>query len=440
MLRFAFRHCAFSLLACGALSSLCFAADWPQFRGPTGQGISEAKQIPTAWSETENIAWKTAIPGKGWSSPVIAGEQIWLTYAIDTPATEEQKQEKLKANTGNQPLQVAGTVVMHAACVDLKTGKLLHDVELLTEKNPQWTHALNSFASPTPVLADGKLYCYFGAHGTACLDIKTQRVLWTNRELIINHENGPGSSPVLWQDRLIVHCDGSDVQYIAALDTNTGKLAWKTERTGEMNANPQLKKAYGTPLILPINGADVVVSPAADWLYGYDPATGKELWKINYGVLGFSIVPRPVAGHGHIYMSTTFMQSELLAIKLDGSSANPEISWRYKKGVPQMPSPLLVGNELYMVSDKGVATCLDAKSGELVWSERLGGNFSSSPLLVDGRIYVSNREGATYVFAPDREYKLLATNQLDGQIMASLAAVDGALIIRTDKALYKIGK
>ncbi|HTN75406.1 MAG TPA: PQQ-binding-like beta-propeller repeat protein, partial [Pirellulaceae bacterium] len=414
------------------------AAEWPQFRGPDGQGHSAAKQIPLEWSETKNVAWKTELPGKGWSSPVIAGEQIWMTYAIETPLTEEQKKDKLKGNTGNQPLQLAGSVSMHAVCVDRATGKLLHDVEVLVETNPQWVHALNSFASPTPVIADGKLFCYFGSHGTACLDMATQKVLWTNRELVIVHENGPGSSPVLWKNRLIVHCDGSDVQYIAALDTETGKLAWKTPRSGEMRSDPQLKKAYGTPILVPVNGQEVVVSPASDWLYGYDPETGRELWKVNYGVLGFSIVPRPVAGNGLVYMSTTFMQSELLAVKLDGSSANPEIAWRYKKGVPQMPSPLLVGDELYMVSDKGVGTCLDAKTGELLWSERLGGNFCSSPLFVDGRIYVSNREGATFVIKPGRKFELLATNQLDGQIMASPAVVDGALFIRTEKALYRI--
>jgi outer membrane protein assembly factor BamB len=183
-----------------------------------------------------------------------------------------------------------------------------------------------------------------------------------------------------------------------------------------------------------------VISPAADWLYAYDPNNGEEVWKANYGVLGFSIVPRPVAGHGMVYMCTSFMQSELLAFKVDGASANPEIAWRYKKGAPQMPSPLLVGSEIYMVSDKGVATCLDAKTGELVWTDRLGGNFSSSPLFVDGRIYVSNREGETFVLAPGKEFKLLAKNQLEGAIMASPAAVDGALFVRTDKAIYKIGK
>lgn len=421
-------------------SATLAAAEWPQFRGPNGQGHSTAKGLPSEWSETTNIVWKTALPGKGWSSPVIDGKQIWLTYAIDDPISEEAKRQKLKSNTGNQPLQLAGTVHMHALCVDRDSGKVFHDVEVLTEADPQWTHALNSFASPSPIIDDGKLYCHFGAHGTACLDTKSLKVLWTNNEIKIVHENGPGSSPVLYKDKLIFHCDGSDAQFIVALDAQTGKVAWKTDRSGAMKSDPQLKKAYGTPIILDIAGQATLISPASDWLYAYDPHSGKELWKVSYGVLGFSIVPRPVAGNGMVFMSTSFMQSELLAMKVDGTSANPAIEWRSKKGVPKMSSPLLVGEELYMVSDNGVATCLDAKTGDTLWSKRLGGNFCSSPLYADGRIYVGNREGETFVLAPGKEFILLATNKLDDTIMASPAAVDKAIYLRTEKSLYRIEK
>jgi outer membrane protein assembly factor BamB len=321
----------------------------------------------------------------------------------------------------------------------MQTGRIVHDIELMVENDPQWTHAINTFASPTPVYDDGRLYCHFGAHGTACLDTKSLEILWVNRDTKIMHENGPGSSPVLWNDRLIFHCDGSDVQYIAALDAASGKIAWRTERSGSMNANPQLKKAYGTPLVVEQGGRPVVVSPGADWLYGYDPATGKELWKTHYGVLGFSIVPRPIAGHGLVYMCTSFMNSELLAFKLDGSAGeNPPIAWRSKKSVPRMSSPLLVGTEIYMVSDNGIWTCCDALSGEVHHSERLGGDFASSPLYADGRIYVANRKGQTFVIQPGKEFELLATNQLDGEIMASPAAVGEALYVRSDKALYRI--
>jgi outer membrane protein assembly factor BamB len=428
------------LLVLLVLNGALHAAEWPQFRGPDGQGHSTAKNLPIEFGEGKNIAWRTELPGKGWSSPVIDGEQIWMTYAVDEPLSEEAKKEKLKKNTGNQPLQVVGTVRMHAICVNRTSGKIEHDVELLVEKDPQWTHALNSFASPTPVIEEGKLYCHFGAHGTACLNTKTREILWRNTETKIMHENGPGSSPVLFDDKLIFHCDGSDVQYIVALDARTGKIAWKKDRSGETNANPQLKKAYGTPIIAKIGGQNMVISPAADWLYAYDPANGEEIWKSPYGVLGFSIVPRPVSGHGMVYMSTSFMQSELLAFKVEGASANPEIVWRTKKSVPKMSSPLLVGDELYMFNDNGVVTCLDAKTGEALYSERLGGNIASSPLYADGRIYLGNQEGAVYVLEPGRKFKLLATNKLDGSIMASPAAVGEALFVRTEKSLYRIEK
>ncbi len=413
-------------------------AQWPQFRGPGGQGHAAAVGLPDQWSEDQNIAWKAPLPGRGWSSPVIAGNEIWLTTAVETPVSEAEKAERLKANTGNnQPLTVSGQLSLRALCVDRSTGRLLHDVELLTQERPQPTHDMNSFASPTPVLEDGRLYCHFGTHGTACLDTATQQVLWTNRELTLNHENGAGSSPVLVGDCLAFHCDGSDVQYIAALDKRTGRVAWKTPRSGKMNDNPQLKKAYGTPLVVEMDGRPQLLSPASDWLYAYDPATGRELWKLPYGVLGFSIVPRPVAGHGFLYMSTSFMQAQLLAVKFD-ADGGPSIAWRYTRQMPTMCSPLLVGDEIYLVSDKGIATCLDAHTGKLHWTERLPGNYAASPLLADGKIYISSREGETTILAPGRTFRRLGSGKLNGSILASPAAVESALYVRTDKALYRI--
>jgi outer membrane protein assembly factor BamB len=426
----------FACLCCFTLSvAAADKADWPQFRGPAGQGHAAAEQLPTTWSENKNVAWKCPLPGRGWSSPVIAGNEVWLTTAIDSPISAEEKAERLKGNTNSQPLIVSGKLSLRAQCVDRTSGKLLHDIELLVEPKPQGTHATNSFASPTPVIEVGKLYCHFGAYGTACLDTASHKVLWSNRDLVVEHENGPGSSPVIWGELVVFHCDGSDAQFIAALDKRTGKLKWKTDRSGAMNANPQLKKSYGTPLVIEVAGEQQLLSPASDWLYAYD-SSGRELWKIPYEKLGFSLAPRPVVGHGMAYLCTSFMQSELLAVALD--KGNPHVVWRYGRQVPQVPSPLLVGDEIYLVSDKGIATCLDAHTGEVHWTERVPGNYSSSPLFADGHIYCSSREGETTVLEPGKKFRVIGTGKLDGQIMASPAAVDRAIYLRTDKALYKL--
>jgi hypothetical protein len=424
----------------GFCASAPAAESWPQWRGMDGLGHAAATDLPMNWSESDNITWKTKVPGRGWSSPVVENGRIWLTTAIDKEASADSKKERLKANTGSQPLVVSESVSLRAVCFDLKSGKQLHNVEVMAQKDPQWIHTLNSYASPTPIIEDGKLYCHFGAYGTGCLDTRSLKVDWTNRDLRVMHENGPGSSPVLWGDHLIVHCDGSDKQFIAALNKKTGKLAWQTPRSGKMNSNPQLKKSYATPIVATIDGQDQVLSPAADWLYSYDPATGKELWKIAYGQLGFSNVPRPVIGNGMIYLSTGYMKAQMLAISVSskGGSPDPQIAWKFSKQVPTIPSPILVGKQLYFVSDKGIATCLDAMTGELLWAQRLGGNFAASPMFADGKLYFPSRTGDTFVIKPGAEFQLMATNTLKAGFMASPVAIDGALILRSENAIYRI--
>lgn len=420
-------------------ASLAVAAPtWLQFRGPNGSGIAEAKNMPTHWGEDKNIAWKTEIPGRGHSSPVIDGGQVWLTTAIDVPTPEADREERLKTNTGNQPLIVSDSVQFFAICIDRNSGKIVQNIELMREDKPQWVHELNSYATPSPILRDGKLFCHFGTFGNACVDTKNGKVLWTNRELRIMHENGPGSSPELWGNRLLLVCDGSDTQFVAGLDTDTGKVAWKTPRSGEMHDNPQLKKAYGTPLMIEHDGQPQLISPGANWLYSYDPATGRELWKLKYGLLGFSNVSRPVYADGMIYASTGFMRGELLAVRFE--DGQPTIAWRKKKGVGKSPSPLVVGKRLYLMGDKDIVTCLNAKTGDELWQARLSGKFSASPSLIGGHIHVTNTEGLTTVFADADAFTQVAQNQLDGNVMASPAAVDGALFMRSEKALYCITK
>lgn len=429
----------FSLTIVAACSVVFAEQNWPEWRGAGGQGIAEARDVPMEWSETKGVAWKTDLPGRGWSTPVIWGDEMWMTTAVEKAAKPEDAERRLKTNTGDQPLTVLESVSLRALCVARDSGRLLHDVELLNVKEPQWVHQLNSYASPSPVYEDGRLYAHFGTLGTACLDTKTQKLVWKNEDIHIMHENGPGSTPVLFEDKLIIHFDGSDQQFIAALDKNTGKLAWKTARTGKMNERDQLKKAYGTPLIVTMNDKPVVVSPAADWVYGYDPATGQELWKVPYGELGFSMSVRPVADGERIYFSTSFGKSKVIALKYAGVTT-PEIAWQNNKNAPKMSSPVVSGELLFCVDDGGIVSCVEAKTGELVYRERLGGKFSSSPILADGKLYFCSREGIVSVVQAGRQFKVLAQNTLDGQIMASPAASDGTLFIRTDKALYRIGK
>jgi outer membrane protein assembly factor BamB len=430
------------------LSSLCsistshafcdeIDAHWPQWRGPSAQGIATATQIPTQWSDTTNIRWKVKTIGRGYSSPVITGNQIWLTTAIETAASAEAAALRLKSNTGDQPLTLLDQAELKALCYERDSGKLLHEVSLLTVKDPQWVHKLNSYASPTPFLEGSKLYCHFGSYGTICLDIGTQKIDWVNTELSVMHENGPGGSPVVIENCVVFHMDGSDKQFIVALDKTTGKVAWKTDRSGEMHANPQLKKSYGTPVIVTINGKEQIVSAASNWLYSYNPSNGSELWKVPYGQLGFSLTPRPVVGNGHIYCVTGFGKGQILAIKY-ADVPSPEVSWRFARGTPTMPSPLLVDRHLYFISDNGVFTCLDAMTGEEKYRERLSGNFSSSLWYAAGKLFISNREGITYVLQPGDTFSLLAKNELPDAIFATPAAVGNSIYLRTEEHLYCI--
>ena len=416
------------------------AESWPQWRGPEANGHAGKAGYPSEWNKGKNVAWKSVLPGRGHSSPVHDGDTIWVTTAIETPASEAEKKERLKANKGLPTVTVLSKVSLRALRIDPKSGKVVKNVEIFGKKQPQWVHKLNSYASPTPVIEDGKVYFHFGAYGNACIDAKTGKILWKNddKALWVMHENGPGSSPLVWDDLMIFHLDGSDKQHVVALYKDSGKIAWKTKRSGELRENPQLQKSYSTPIVETFNGKPVLISCGADWVYGYDPRNGKELWKIKYGHLGFSNVARPITGHGMIYLSTCFMKAEILAFRYEGLKT-PELAWRLDRG-PKMPSPILVGNELYVVNDGGILTCVDALSGDLHWRERLDGEFSSSPTYAGGLLYFSDRNGVTTVIKPGKSLKVVGKNELDGTAhMASFAALGKSFLVRTEEALYRLG-
>ena len=399
------------------LQSTSAAVDhWPQFRGPRQQGHSDVTGLPVKWSETQNVRFKTLIPGEGWSSPVVWGDQVWMTTATD----------------GGHSLRVV--------CVGREDGKIVHDVEVFRLDALEPKNAFNSYASPTPVIEAGRVYVSFGSYGNACLDTATGKPVWKSQELKLDHKEGPGSSPILYKDLFILHCDGTDVQYVAALDKRTGKLAWKTDRTTDFgNKPPDLRKAYNVPLVISENGRDLIVSVGAYRVNCYDPEDGKDVW--SFATPGFSVVPRPVYADGVVYVCTGYGAPELWAVRTDGKGdvGKSHVLWKAKQGVPAKPSPLLIGSELYFVSDAGVARCVDAKTGQTLWQERLEGKYTASPVYADGHVYFFSEQGLTTVIRPDpKGAAIVAENELDGRFMASPAVADKALFLRTDKALYRI--
>ncbi len=425
------------------VSSAVSAAEWPQFRGLAGDGHAAAKDLPTAWSETSHLAWKTAIPGRGWSSPVVGDGMVWLTTAIEEEPTPEQaefiRKTKLAGNPMAKQMKIVAAISLRVIGLELSTGTIRQNAELFRVPDPSPVHTLNSYASPSPILDGDRLYCHFGTYGTACVDTTTGKPLW-KVNLPTEHSVGPGSSPLLYRDRLIIPCDGTESQSVVALNTADGKEAWRTPRPPMQGTTGDLHKAFCTPLLVTVGGRDQAVVVGAQWVVSYEPTTGKEIWRFRHGE-GFSNVPRPVAGDGVLYLSTGYMQANLVALKLDGQGDVTETHglWRVKKQVPTMPSPILVGNELYMITDQGVASCVDVKTGDIVWQERIEGNYSSSPLYADGKLYVSNREGKTTIFAPGKSYAEVATNTLEGAIMASPVALDGLLLLRSPTHLYRVG-
>ncbi|HEY1599118.1 MAG TPA: PQQ-binding-like beta-propeller repeat protein [Pirellulales bacterium] len=387
---------------------------WPQFRGPDGQGHADAVGLPVTWSDDENVTWKTAIAGRGWSSPVVDGDRIWLTTALDDGRS------------------------LHALCIDRASGRIVHDEHVFNIDEPAKINAKNSYASPTPVIEGDRVWVHFGTYGTACLDSRSGKILWTNNELKLDHKEGPGSSPILVGNLLVVNCDGMDVQYVVALDKRTGSIVWKAERSGRKNADPDLRKAYSTPLAIDVAGRKQIVSVGADRASAYDAATGAELWYVDFE--GFSNVPRPLFAGGLVILDTGYMKPQLWAIRPDGAGDVTEshIVWRVKNQVPANPSPVVVDQNLYMVSDQGVLTCLEVQTGKERFKSRLGGNFSASPISAAGNVYFFSEEGETTVTEASAELKEVARNRLPGRIMASPAVAGRAIYLRTDTHLYRI--
>jgi outer membrane protein assembly factor BamB len=387
------------------------AEDWPQFRGPTGQGLSGETGLPVEWSESQNVRWKTAVPGTGWSSPVVAGERVWLTTAVaDRSAT-----------------------TLRLLAFDAASGRQVVDAEVFRLPRRNLLNPKNSHASPTPIVEGDRVYVHFGADGTAALTTAGE-IVWRKR-FPYESQHGNGGSPTLYKDLLIFSCDGSDTAFVVALDKRTGSERWKTYRRAPAD------QAYSTPLVIRVGERDQLVSVGAYRTTAYDPETGREIWRVSYAD-GFSNVPRPVFANGLVYIATGFQEPSLLAVRPDGTGdvTRTHVAWTLRRSAPHTPSPLAVGDELYIVNDMGIATCLDGRTGETHWRERLGGNYSASPVFADGKIYFLSEEAVATVLAPGKTFSKLATSTLDGATLASMAISDRSIFIRTDRALYRLGR
>ena len=413
----AFQFRVVSLLSILAFCNFAIAEDWPEYRGPTGQGLYTGKPLPLHFGSAKNLVWKVAIPGRGWSSPVVAGNRVYLTTAV---IVDEVKDD----------------VSLRAICLDAETGKTIWDREVFKQsgETSPMIHEKNSHASPTPIVRDQRLYVHFGHQGTACLDL-AGKIIWTNRELTYDPKHGNGGSPVLFGGKLIVSADGNDLQFVAALDAGSGKLVWKTDR--RIDKTREYQFAFGTPLVIHADGRDQVISQGSGVVNSFDVNNGKERWRVNYG--GWSVIPRPVFGQGMLYVCTGFVRGQLLAIRPDGSGdvTNSHVVWKFERSVPNTPSPLLVGDEIYLIGDGGLATCLDAKTGKMHWQERISGAYSASPIHANGRIYCLSETGTVTVLQTGKTFRILAKNELKERALASFAAVDGSLYVRTAGHLWR---
>jgi outer membrane protein assembly factor BamB len=389
-------------------------ADWNQFRGPDQGRAFGTNTLPTVWSESTNVLWKTGTPGTGASSPVLAAGKIWLTSATDNDRS------------------------LRALAFDFESGTLLLNKEILLLPSTPPKHRVNNPASPTAFIEHDRIYVSFGSHGIACLSASDGAILWTNTELRFDDEQmGPGASPIVAGDFLVVSCDGTDTRFLAALHKDTGKLVWKTERSNKIAQATPFRKAFSTPILAEIHGIPQIINSSSYRLFSYDPLSGKELWSSE--IPGFCPIPVPCVEDGRIYLCTGYNKAELWAFELRKDGSKPSRAWKHTRSVPLISSPVLVGSHLFLVSQEGIASCIDANSGDMLWNERLGGAFWASPLYANGHIFFFAESGATSVVEASTKFNAISKNVLDGEIMATPACGKDSFYLRTKTHLYRIG-
>lgn len=407
----------FAFIASVSMVSIGTADDWQVFRGPAGDGSSTLKNLPIEWSIDKNVTWKTDLPGEGWSSPVVYKGVVYLTAAIAQSKTDE---------TSAYDLTVFG--------INLDNGEVRWKKTVFVQPaDAPRRHQKNSHASPTPIVQDDQLYVHFGHQGTACLSL-TGEVIWKTVSIEYKPVHGNGGTPVIVDDTIVFSVDGAATAKVIALDLSNGEVRWTFDR----ESNAPRKFSFSTPALIEVDGKRQIVSPGSDVVHGLDAETGEMIWKVKYD--GYSVIPKPVFRDGLVYVCTSYNTPWIYCIDPTGKGDITEthVRWSHQKQVPHTPSIIITEGRIYMVSDRGIGSCLDAKTGEVIWQERVGGNYSASPLLANGLIYMQSEQGDATVIEAGPEYKVVAKNTFGQRTLASYGVTDGTLLIRTSESLYCI--
>lgn len=397
--------------------------EWTHFRGTNMDGHANVVVAPLNWSDTENVVWKVPVKGLGWSSPVIYGDQVWLTSA---------------AKDGTE---------FYTLCFDFETGKLVDEKTIFTAENPQRIHGTNSYATPTPCIEDGFVYVHYGNFGTACINTDNFEVVWKREDMPCKHMQGPASSPILYKNMLIIHLEGTEDPYVAALDKATGRTIWKSIRPKEIYdpLEPVFRKSYQTPIVIEVNGKEMLISNSSFLCFAHDVYTGEVVWTIEYGY--DSTVSQPLfydglvyVNSGWIFLDNTPFFTRQYAVDPTGAGdiTKTHVRWMYEDEVPQIPSPVIVDGKMYMVHDRGMVTCLAAKTGKVIWKEELKGNFNSSPIYAAGNIYFINVKGDCTIIKPGDSFQKVTENEIGETVKAVPVFVDDKLVLRTEKNLFLI--
>lgn len=415
---------SFLLLAFAYSVLSSFSQDnWTHFRGTNMDGWATVETAPLHWSDSTNVVWKIPVKGQGWSSPVVFGQQVWLTSA---------------SKDGKE---------FFTFCFDLKTGKLLDEKTIFTAEEPQRIHSTNSYATPTPCIEEGFVYVHYGTFGTACINTENFEVVWKREDMPCDHMQGPASSPILYKNMLIVHLEGTVDPYVVALDKHTGETIWKSLRPKEIydKLEPVYRKSYQTPIVITVDGRDLLISNSAYLCFAHDVNTGEVVWTIEYGY--DSTVSQPLYYNGLVFVNSgwIFLDNKPYFTRQfavdptgKGDVSQTHVKWMYEDEVPQIPTPVIVDGKMYMVHDRGMATCLDAMTGKVVWKEKLSGNFNSSPVYAAGNLYFFNVKGDCTIIKPGDSFQKVAENSIGETVKTVPVFVNGKMILRTEKHLYQI--